>query len=409
MAWSAPLRRLARRAPRAPARFISILFCGSDDVSLPTLRALHAALGAPPPSPGAAAVTGLGVLCPGPRPVGRGQGTAVLPVPAFARAAGLPCLEVPYGVRSLSAPPFGGELSAFLARQRFDLGVVVSFGYLLPSQPLLSALPLGAINLHPSALPRHRGAAPVPHTLLAGDARTAACVIEVHPTRMDAGAVLAQEEVAVPPGIGAPALTAQLAALGAAAVLRTVQHLAAARRGARVQDEALVTLAPKLKPEQGRVSWAGGGGSSGSVTPQRLLRMARAYEGSIGLHCLVSQRQRSEAAGEAAAAASQQQPVLPRLKLIELAEVAGEGGAAVAALLPQGAAPGTLAYEGRSRRLFLACCSPSSTEQQQQQQHPWVELLKVQLETKSVVSGGAFALGRHAKGSGVTVLDVALV
>jgi hypothetical protein len=251
----------------------------------------------------------------------------------------------------------------------------------------------------------------VPHTLLAGDARTAACGIEVHPTRMDAGAVLAQEEVAVPPGIGAPALTAQLAALGAAAVLRTVQHLAAARRGARVQDEALVTLAPKLKPEQGRVSWAGGGGSS--VTPQRLLRMARAYEGSIGLHCLVSQRQRSEAAGEAAAPApapaSQQQPVLPRLKLIELAEVAGEGGAAVAALLPQGAAPGTLAYEGRSRRLFLACCSPSSAEQQQQQRHPWVELLKVQLETKSVVSGSAFALGRHAKGSGVTVLDVVLV
>jgi hypothetical protein len=255
----------------------------------------------------------------------------------------------------------------------------------------------------------------VPHTLLAGDARTAACGIEVHPTRMDAGAVLAQEEVAVPPGIGAPALTAQLAALGAAAVLRTVQHLAAARRGARVQDEALVTLAPKLKPEQGRVSWAGGGGSS--VTPQRLLRMARAYEGSIGLHCLVSQRQRGEAAGEAAvaaaaaAAASQQQQVLPRLKLVELAEVAGEGGAAVAALLPQGAAPGTLAYEGRSRRLFLACCSPSSAEQQQQQQqrHPWVELLKVQLETKSVVSGSAFALGRHAKGSGVTVLDVVLV
>ncbi len=358
-------------------------------MSLPTLRALAGALrpALPRASP---EVTALGVLCPGPRPMGRGQSPSALPVAAFAAAAGLPCLEVPYGVRSLAAPPFADALAAFLAPARYDLGVVVSFGYMLPAQPLLAALPLGAINLHPSALPRHRGAAPVPHTLLAGDAHTAVSVIEVHPTRMDAGAVLLQERVDIGPSAGAVELTALLAQRGAEAMLRTVLDLPAARARAVTQEEALATRAPKLKPEHGRVPWA-------TATPPLLLRMARAFQGTIGVHCHVG-------AGGGAGGA----PL--RIKLLELAQVGAGAGAALLAGAGQGLQPGSLVFEGRSRRLYAACAreGEGGGGGGGEGSGSWVELVKVQLEGKTAVSGAAYAMGRHARGVGVTVLDVAL-
>ena len=384
--------RAGRCAPRA-AR-ISVLFCGTDGMSLPTLRALAGALrpALPRASP---EVTALGVLCPGPRPMGRGQSPSALPVAAFAAAAGLPCLEVPYGVRSLAAPPFADALAAFLAPARFDLGVVVSFGYLLPTQPLLAALPLGAINLHPSALPRHRGAAPVPHTLLAGEAHTAVSVIEVHPTRMDAGGVLLQERVAIGPGVGAVELTALLAQRGAEAMLRTVLDLPAARARVVAQEEALATRAPKLKPEHGRVLWA-------TATPALLLRMARAFQGTIGVHCHVG----AAAAGEGAGAGAGAGIPPPRIKLLELAQVDAGAAAALQAGAGQGLAPGALVFEGRSRRLYAACAP--EREGEGVGSGSWVELVRVQLEGKTAVSGAAYAMGRHARGVGVTVLDVAL-
>ncbi len=360
-----------------------MLFFGSDHMSLPTLKALQSALQPQQPRSSAHLITSLGVLCPGSRPVGRGQAVGALPVAAYAALAGLPMLEVPYGVRDLAGGPFGHSLAHFLhggsgsSSVAYDVGVVVSFGYKLPAS-LLDALPLGAINLHPSALPRHRGAAPVAHTLLAGDAATAVSVIEVHPTRIDAGNVLAQEPVAIDPGMGAPALSARLAEHGAAVVLRTVQSLAAARASAVVQDESLVTKANKVLPEHGRVQWA-------TVTPSRLVAMARAFEGSVGVHCLV--------APVAEQQQQQQQQSTTRIKLLDIAPA--EAG--IVEGLPGSAAPGSLAFVGRLRRLFASCG-----------ERGWVELRAVQLEGKGAVSGAAFALGRHAKASSTSILNVAL-
>ena len=368
--------------PACSCRLISVLFLGSDNVSLPTLKALHGAL-SPASPPGASHITSLGVLCPGTRPMGRGQAATALPVAQYALAQGLPCLQVPYGTRDLTAPGFWGALQGFLGG--YDLGVVVSFGYMLPAA-LLAGLPLGAINLHPSALPRHRGAAPVPHTLLAGDAATAVSIIEVHPTRMDAGAILAQRHVPIGPTLAAPALTAQLAELGAADMLHTVLNLAAARAAARVQEEAAATRAPKLKPEHGRVAWA-------SATAPHLLRMDRAYQGSIGLHCQVQGPGSSSSSGGAATAG--------RVKLLELGEALPEALALLPRLHPP---PGSLVHlgtgagAGRQRQLYVATCEGG-----------WVEVKQLQLEGKTAVSGAVYALGRQAPSTGVTALDTVLV
>ena len=135
-----------------------------------------------------------------------------------------------------------------------DVGVVVSFGYLLPPA-VLSALAQGAINAHPSLLPRHRGASPIPHTLLAGDAVTGVSIIDVAARGFDVGALLDVSRTPVGADEGAAALTARLAALAAERLMAVLADLPASRAAARAQGEAGATAAPKLLPSEGAIRW----------------------------------------------------------------------------------------------------------------------------------------------------------
>ncbi|XP_037082157.1 methionyl-tRNA formyltransferase, mitochondrial-like, partial [Pollicipes pollicipes] len=99
-----------------------------------------------------------------------------------------------------------------LAAGRFDLGVVASFGHLLPRR-LIDLFPAGVINVHASLLPRWRGAAPVVHALLAGDRTTGVTIMVVKPHRFDVGDVLAQSTLPVAASADVHQLTEQLAAL----------------------------------------------------------------------------------------------------------------------------------------------------------------------------------------------------
>lgn len=74
----------------------------------------------------------------------------------------------------------------------YDLGVVVSFGYFIPP-PVIQSFKYGAINVHPSLLPRHRGAAPIQHTILTGDDETGVTVQELSEKAFDAGRILTQK------------------------------------------------------------------------------------------------------------------------------------------------------------------------------------------------------------------------
>ncbi|KAL3169564.1 hypothetical protein MRX96_045349 [Rhipicephalus microplus] len=96
----------------------------------------------------------------------------------------------------------------------FDVGVVVSFGHLIPASSI-HACKYGMINVHPSLLPRWRGAAPLVHTLLAGDTKSGISVITVAPNRFDTGKIVMQRTVAVPQGIHLVEYTSMMAKLGA--------------------------------------------------------------------------------------------------------------------------------------------------------------------------------------------------
>jgi methionyl-tRNA formyltransferase len=128
-----------------------------------------------------------------------------------------------------------------------DLGVVVAFGQFLPKAvrelPRLGYL----INAHASLLPRHRGAAPIAHAILAGDAETGISVMRVE-REMDAGAVCLVRRTPIGPDESTGELEARLAGLAADAIAEALGAIAAGAVRWTPQDAARASFAPKLGP-----------------------------------------------------------------------------------------------------------------------------------------------------------------
>jgi methionyl-tRNA formyltransferase len=113
---------------------------------------------------------------------------------------------------------------------------------------------LGTINVHPSLLPKYRGASPIQWALANGDAETGVSVLYVTP-KMDAGDLLAQERYPIAPEDTFCTLEPKLAAKGAELLVRVLDEFRAGKTQGIPQDEAQVTFARKLSKEDGRVDW----------------------------------------------------------------------------------------------------------------------------------------------------------
>ncbi|XP_067874452.1 methionyl-tRNA formyltransferase, mitochondrial isoform X2 [Heterodontus francisci] len=124
----------------------------------------------------------------------------------------------------------------------FDVGIIVSFGSLL-SDPLIQQFPYGILNLHPSLLPRWRGPAPIFHTLIHGDQMTGVTIMQIQPTRFDVGAIVMQQECAVPPRCTADELGTMLAETGAEMLLSTLKNLPEIIENKREQSKEGITFA----------------------------------------------------------------------------------------------------------------------------------------------------------------------
>jgi methionyl-tRNA formyltransferase len=136
-----------------------------------------------------------------------------------------------------------------------DLLVVVAYGQILPESVL--AIPrLGAINVHASLLPRHRGAAPVARAILAGDAQTGVTIMKMD-EQLDHGPVLAMRATPIEAHEDAVALTARLAQMGADLLVETLDHFDELR--VTGQDHSQATVAGKLRKEEGELEWDLGG------------------------------------------------------------------------------------------------------------------------------------------------------
>ena len=179
------------------------------------------------------------------RPAGRGMKVAASPVAQAAREAGLEVIQV--------ATARDPELTGRLASIGPDVAVVVAYGKILPG-PLLEIPPKGFVNLHFSLLPLYRGAAPVQHSIMNGDATTGVSVM-VLTEGMDEGPVLARREEPIDPNETSATLGSRLAEIGADVLVDALDGYLSGSIEPEPQDDAGATYAPKIVTEDARIDW----------------------------------------------------------------------------------------------------------------------------------------------------------
>ncbi len=204
---------------------LRVVFMGTPDFAVPTLAAMVAA--------GHQVVA---VYTQPPRPAGRGLGERKSPVQRFAEQAAIPLL-VPRSLRNAA------EQQTFCGLQA-DVAVVVAYGLILP-KPVLAAPRAGCLNLHASALPRWRGAAPIQRAIMAGDTETAATVMQMD-EGLDTGPVCLEERVAIGPDMTAGDLHDVLAQRGARLMVRALGEIEHGRLAGVPQPAAGATYAAKI-------------------------------------------------------------------------------------------------------------------------------------------------------------------
>ena len=213
---------------------LRIVFMGTPDFAVPTLSE----------------IIGQGhevVACytRAPAPGGRGMATRQSPVHAMAEGFGIPV----FTPKSLRDP----EVQETLASHEADAFVVVAYGMILP-QAVLDMPPLGCINLHASALPRWRGAAPIQRAVMAGDAETGVAVMKME-AGLDTGPVGMVEHVPIEPDMTAGELHDRLMLLGADLMVRALAALSRDALDFTPQPEEGVTYAAKISNGDAEISW----------------------------------------------------------------------------------------------------------------------------------------------------------
>ena len=238
-----------KRSFRGEGTRLNLVFFGTPDFAVPSLRRLA----------GEEDFRVSAVVTQPDRAAGRHAEISAPAVARFARDRGLRLLQ-PAGIR-------GSDFAALLRAEAPDAIVVVAYGRILPRE-LLEIPRLGAINVHGSLLPRHRGASPVQAAILAGDATTGVSIMRMT-EGLDEGPVFATRETRIAPDENAPSLSSRLATMGADLLGETLRGLADGSATARPQAGEPTYCRP-IRREDGRIDWRRPAGE--------ILRMRRAFD-----------------------------------------------------------------------------------------------------------------------------------
>ena len=213
---------------------MKIVFWGSDDFAAIHLEQLLA--------------LGHEVLCcvTGPdKPQGRGMKLGLSPIKKIALDRDIDCLQ-PVTLKS-------AEIVSKLRAIEADVFVVVAYGRLL-TREILDIPKIFCVNVHPSLLPKYRGAAPINWAILNGERETGVTVQKMA-LALDAGDVLAQSMLNIKDDENAAQLRERMAHAGARLLGSVLEQCASGKHSLKFQDEALVTYASKLTREMGRIDW----------------------------------------------------------------------------------------------------------------------------------------------------------
>ncbi len=234
---------------------MSIVFIGTPAFAVPSLERL--------------AGTGhdiAAVITQPDRPAGRRQ----LPRPPPAKLA-----AQTLGLRVLQPPTLrDAEVLEGLRALSPEAIIVVAYGQIL-RQDVLEIPVRGVLNVHPSLLPRWRGASPIPASILAGDERTGVTIMLMD-TGMDSGPILAQEDVPIHDEDTSRSLSDTLADLGADLLVRTLPSWLADEIPPQPQDDSLATTCPLLRKEDGAIDW--------QLPATEIWRRVRAYDAWPGAY-----------------------------------------------------------------------------------------------------------------------------
>lgn len=209
-----------------------VVFMGTPEFSVPALDAVHAEHHV------------VAVYTQPPRPAGRGKKDRPSPVQVRAEALGIP-VRHPASLRTEDAQTAFAELGA-------DIAVVVAYGLILP-QAVLDAPQYGCLNIHASLLPRWRGAAPIHRAIMAGDAETGVCIMQME-AGLDTGPVLLRRSTPIDPAATTGLLHDKLSAMGALAIGDALAQLPDLTP--QPQPEAGVTYAAKIDKSEARIDWS---------------------------------------------------------------------------------------------------------------------------------------------------------
>lgn len=224
------------------------VFMGTPAFAVPSLEALVTA-----------GYRVVGVYTQPDRPAGRGRMIAPSEVKAAALDHGIPVFQ---------PDRLGRAAAAELAGLEPEVIVVAAYGLLLP-RPVLAIPSKGAINVHPSLLPRHRGASPIAGAILAGDTETGVSIMLMD-AGLDTGPVLAQEHLSIASGDTTGTLAARLALLSADLLVRTLDGWLQGAIVPQPQDSASATTTPLITKDDGALDWG--------RTAVELTRQVRAFQ-----------------------------------------------------------------------------------------------------------------------------------
>jgi methionyl-tRNA formyltransferase len=217
---------------------LRLIFMGTPDFAVPTLRALH--------EHGHQIVA---VYTRAAKPAGRGMKLQPTPVEQAAHRLQIPVLTP----TTLRTPEAEAELRKYDA----DAAVVVAYGMILPQGILdiFNQPKLGCFNLHASLLPRWRGAAPINRAIMAGDAESGVMVMKMD-AGLDTGDVAMAERIAITDAMTAADLHDALAPLGAGLMARAMGALELGELQLTRQSDQGVTYAAKIDKAEARIDWA---------------------------------------------------------------------------------------------------------------------------------------------------------
>jgi methionyl-tRNA formyltransferase len=213
---------------------MKIIFMGTPDFALPALKKLAASHHEI-----------IAVYTRPPKPAGRGYEVSKSKVHLLAEELAIPV----FTPATLKDPK---EQETFSALQA-DIAVVAAYGLLLPSA-ILQAPKYGCVNIHPSDLPRWRGAAPIQHTILSGDKTTAVCIMQLD-EGMDTGDIILKQHLELTSQITAHELHDLSASIGGELLIKALELIDSGKAVATKQSTQGITHAGKLTKTDERIHW----------------------------------------------------------------------------------------------------------------------------------------------------------